>query len=144
MAFESRRSVAVRPGPSATTSLRRVAALVFAIVQGLLGLRIVLLLLDARQTNGLVHTIINSSQVFVQPFEGILRENVVNFNGPALDAAATLALVCWTILEVLVIAALGVFRIQSRPGSEPASLPDTDNAPASETPGPTVNRPDGA
>ncbi len=114
MAFENRRTVATSRGPSATESLRRLAVVVFAIVQGLIVLRIALLLLDARQENGLVRSIINAAQVFVAPFENILKTNVVNFGGPALDAAAVLALIGWTIVELFVIAALAIFHTPSR------------------------------
>ena len=45
----------------------------FGLIQLIIGLRIVLLLLDAREGNDLVRAILDISQVFVAPFEGILR-----------------------------------------------------------------------
>ncbi len=109
MAFDTRRTVVER-GPSTGESLRRVAALIFAIIQGLIGLRILLLLLDARRDNALVRFIVDLSQVFVAPFEGVLRQNVINLGGPQLDVAAVLALIGWTILEWIVLAFLAIFR----------------------------------
>ena len=52
---------------------RRIVVLVFGLIQLVIGARIVLLLLDAREANALVSGILNVSQVFVAPFEGILR-----------------------------------------------------------------------
>lgn len=152
MAFENRRTVVAHHGPSVTESLRRLAVVIFAIVQGLIVLRIALLLLDARQENGLVHTIINASQVFVAPFENILKTNVINFNGPAVDAAAILALIGWTIVELLVVAALAVFHTPTRsetvrtidglpPAIPPEETPST--LPAPSLPGPSLPSPGG-
>ncbi len=104
----SSRTVEMRP--SGGTIAGRLVALIFGVVQVLILLRIVLLLLDAREGNDLVSFILNASQVFVGPFEGILRSDALAAGGSVLDMAAVLALVGWTILEALILAAVGVFR----------------------------------
>jgi hypothetical protein len=89
---------------------RRIVVLVFGLIQLVIGARIVLLLLDAREANGLVSGILNLSQVFVAPFEGVLRTNALHSAGSTFDIAAIVALVGWTILELVVIWAIGIFR----------------------------------
>ena len=79
-------------------------------MQAVILLRIVFLMLDARESNGLVSGILDLSQVFVAPFEGILHTNALTSGGSTLDIAAIVALIGWTILEFLVIAAIGIFR----------------------------------
>lgn len=96
-------------GPELT---RRIIVLVFGLIQLVIGLRIVLLLLDAREANGLVSAILNISQVFVFPFEGILRTDALHAAGSVLDIAAIVALVGWTILELVVNWAVAIFRRQ--------------------------------
>lgn len=97
-------------GPGGSEMARRVVVLLFGLVQILIGLRIVLLLLDAREANGLVSGILNLSQLFVAPFEGILRTDALHQAGSVLDVTAVVAFVGWTILEVIVIWAVGIFR----------------------------------
>ena len=48
------------------------------------------------------------------PFEGILRSDALASGGSVLDVAAVLALIGWTLLELVVLA---VIRI-ARPGDE--------------------------
>lgn len=105
---DSRHVTATGPGGSEMT--RRIVVLVFGLVQLLIGLRFVLLLLDAREANGLVSGILNLSQVFVAPFEGILRTNALHSAGSVFDVTAVVAFVGWTILELVVIWAVGIFR----------------------------------
>jgi hypothetical protein len=102
------RTVEMRP--SGGTVAGRLIGLIFGIIQALILLRIVLLLLDARTGNDLVSFILNSSQIFVAPFEGILRSDALHAGGSIFDLAAVLALVGWTLLEALIMAAVGVFR----------------------------------
>jgi hypothetical protein len=97
-------------GPGGAEVAQRIVGLVFGLIQLVIGARIVLLLLDARETNGLVSGILNLSQVFVAPFEGILRTNSLHASGAVFDLAAVLALVGWTVVEVIVIAVLAIFR----------------------------------
>ena len=59
--------------PSGGTVAGRVVVFLFGIVQVLIILRIVLLLMDAREGNDLVSFILNASQIFVAPFEGMLN-----------------------------------------------------------------------
>jgi hypothetical protein len=99
-----------RTGPGGAEFARRVVVLLFGIVQGLIVLRIVFLLLDARETNALVSAVLNASQVFVAPFEGLFHTNALQAGGAVLDIAAIAALIGWTVVEAIVLAAIGVFR----------------------------------
>ena len=89
---------------------RRVIVLLFGLIQVVIGLRFVLLLLDAREANGLVAGILNASQVFVAPFEGILRTDALHSAGSIFDVTAVVAFVGWTIIELVVLWAIGIFR----------------------------------
>jgi hypothetical protein len=104
----SRRTTVGGPGGSEMT--RRVIVLVFGLIQIVIGLRIVLLLLNAREANALVSGILNFSQLFVAPFDGILRTDALHASGSILDITAIVALVGWTILELIIIWAVGIFR----------------------------------
>ena len=97
-------------GPSGAELLRRIVILVFGIIQLLILLRIGLLLVDARTGNQIVSTILDMSQVFVAPFEGIARSDALHAGGSVLDVAAVLALIGWTVVEVVVLWAIGLFR----------------------------------
>jgi len=99
-----------RAGPGGSEMGRRIVVLVFGLIQIVIGARFVLLLLDAREANGLVSGILNLSQVFVAPFEGILRTDALHAAGSTLDVTAVVAFVGWTVLELIVIWALGIFR----------------------------------
>jgi hypothetical protein len=105
---ESRHTTASSPGGPEMT--RRVLVLVFGLVQVVIGLRFVLLLLDAREANALVSGILNISELFVAPFEGILRTDALHASGSILDVTAIVAFVGWTILELIVLWAVGIFR----------------------------------
>jgi len=96
--------------PSGGEVARRVIALIFGIIQSLIVLRIVLLLLDAREGNDLVAFILSASQLFVAPFEGMLRTSALASGGSILDIAAILALIGWTILEAIAFWVVNVFR----------------------------------
>jgi hypothetical protein len=96
--------------PSGAEVTRRVVVLLFGLIQIVIGARIVLLLLDAREANGLVSGILSMSQLFVAPFDGILRTDNLHAAGSILDITAIVAFVGWTILEVIVIWAVGIFR----------------------------------
>jgi hypothetical protein len=89
---------------------RRIVVLVFGLIQLVIGARFVLLLLDAREANGLVAGILNFSQLFVAPFEGILRTDALHASGSILDITAVVAFIGWTVLELIVIWALAIFR----------------------------------
>lgn len=96
--------------PSGGEMLRRAVVLVFGIIQAFIVLRIVLLLLNAREGNDLVAFILNTSQLFVAPFVGIFNTDALRASGSILDIAAIAALVGWTILEVIVLWAVNLFK----------------------------------
>jgi hypothetical protein len=96
--------------PSGGEVAGRIVVLLFGIVQVLIILRVVLLLLNAREGNDLVAFILNTSQIFVAPFNGMLNVNNLDSGGSVLDVAAVLALIGWTVLEAIILAAVGVFR----------------------------------
>lgn len=109
---EQRRRVAVRP--TWATLASRVVVAGFLVVQVVILLRIVLLALDAREGAALTQIVLDLSQVFVAPFEGVLRTDALRAGGSVLDVAAVVALVVWTLVELLI---LGVLRI-GRSGDE--------------------------
>jgi hypothetical protein len=102
------RQLDVRPSNNETA--RRIVILIFGLIQIVIGLRIVLLLLNAHTGNLLVSVINNLGGVLIAPFEGILRTNALSAGGSVLDVAAIVALVGWSIIELIVIWSLGVFR----------------------------------
>lgn len=94
---------------SGLETVRRLVILLFGLIQGLIVLRIVLLLIAAREGNALVSAIYNFSDIFVGPFRGILRINEVSAGAASLDVSAIVALIGWSILELVVLAILNVF-----------------------------------
>jgi hypothetical protein len=96
--------------PSGGEMLRRVVILIFGIIQVFIILRIVLLLLNAREGNDLVSFILNTSQLFVAPFVGIFNNDALKAGGSVLDIAAIAALIGWSLLEVIVIWAVNLLR----------------------------------
>ena len=100
----------VETRPSGGEIARRVTVLAFGIIQLLIVLRVLLLLIDANQANGLVAGILAFSQLFVAPFEGILHTNALSAGGSVLDVAALVALFGWTVLELVILWAVNVFR----------------------------------
>ncbi len=96
-------------GPSGWVVLQRLVGLVFTVVQALIILRIVLLLLVANQSNGIVAGILGATDVLVDPFRGMFRlDHVVAGSGSTLDVAAIVALVAWTLIEAVIIAGLRI------------------------------------
>lgn len=104
----SRRTSEIRPSGGELT--RRIVVFIFGLIQVVIGLRILLLLVDARTGNDLVAFILNLSQIFVGPFEGILQTDALGGSGPTLDLAAVVAFVGWTVLEVIVFWVINIFR----------------------------------
>jgi len=96
--------------PSGGELLRRIVVLIFGLIQTLIVLRIVLLLLNAREGNDIVRFILDASQVFVAPFIGIFNSDALHAGGSVLDIAAIVALVGWTVLELIVLWAVNIFR----------------------------------
>ena len=97
-------------GPGGAEFIRRIVVLLFGLIQLSIVVRIVLLLLDAREANGLVSGILNVSQVFVAPFDGILRTDALHASGSTLDVTAIVALIGWTVVEAIIVAAVAIFR----------------------------------
>ncbi|MEO8469371.1 MAG: hypothetical protein ABI573_06850 [Chloroflexota bacterium] len=97
-------------GPGANERTRRIVIFAFGLIQLVIGARFVLLLLDAREANGLVSGVLNLSQFFLAPFEGILRTDSLHSAGSVFDVTAIVALVGWTVVELVVIWALTIFR----------------------------------
>jgi hypothetical protein len=100
----------ITTSPGSSEMIRRVIVFVFGLIQLVIGLRIALLLLDARTGNALVSAILDVSKVFVGPFEGILNTNALTSGGSTLDVAAVVAFVGWTLVELIVVWAVGIFR----------------------------------
>lgn len=96
--------------PSGGETTRRVVVLIFGIIQVVIGLRFILLLIDADEANALVSAILNFSQIFVGPFEGILRTDALASQGSVLDLAAVVAFVGWSVLELIILWAVNIFR----------------------------------
>jgi uncharacterized protein YggT (Ycf19 family) len=100
----------VAPGPGGATMAARVVTFAFGVLQALLILRIVLLLLVANPGNDIVSFVMNLTQPFVEPFLGMFSLNrVVADQGSVLDVAAIVALIGWTLVEMLVLAAIRIF-----------------------------------
>jgi hypothetical protein len=97
-------------GPGGNEVTRRVVVLLFGLVQIVIGLRFVLLLLNAREANDIVSGILNISQFFVAPFDGILQRDALHMSGSTFDVTAVVAFVGFTILELIVLWAVGIFR----------------------------------
>jgi len=86
---------------------QRVAELVFGAIQAVVALRITLLLLDANPNNGLVAAIYRVSGAAVEPFRGVLRiDRISAGTGSVLDVAAVVALVAWSLIELLTLSLL--------------------------------------
>jgi hypothetical protein len=96
--------------PSGGEIGRRVVALVFGIIQLLILLRIVLLLLDAREGNDIVRFILDASQIFVAPFIGIFNVDALKSGGSTFDVSAVAALIGWTVLEMVAFWIVSLFR----------------------------------
>jgi YGGT family len=107
---QTNRRLTTTGGPGATELTRRIIILLFGLVQIVIAARFVLLLVDAREANSLVSGILNVSQLFVAPFDGILRTDNLHVAGSVVDFTAIVAFVGWTVLELIVLWAVGIFR----------------------------------
>lgn len=97
--------VETAPGPLSWA--RRILSLLFGILAVLIGLRIVLLLLVANETNSIVDFVYDVSEPFVAPFRGIFNFDTVSpGGGSVLDIAAVVALIGWLLIYLLLIAVL--------------------------------------
>jgi uncharacterized protein YggT (Ycf19 family) len=109
----SRRTVSERvvepagPGPVALAA--RIVTFAFGVLQVLLVLRIILLLLVANTGNEIVSFILGVTDPFVEPFIGMFDLNRVTSGDQVLDVAAIVALIGWTLVEVLILAGIRIF-----------------------------------
>jgi uncharacterized protein YggT (Ycf19 family) len=98
-------------GPSASVTLARLVTFVFGILQVALILRIILLLLVANPGNDVVALILAITDPFVEPFRGMFSlDRVAADQGSVLDVAAIVALIGWTLVELLILAGLRLFE----------------------------------
>jgi uncharacterized protein YggT (Ycf19 family) len=98
----------VRTRPTALEMARRIVGLAFGILQGLLVIRIVLLLLVANRENDIVQFVLGVTSPFVNPFRDMFALNQIGRSGSVLDVAAIVALIGWTLVEMLIIAILNL------------------------------------
>lgn len=96
--------------PSGAEFARRIVTLIFGLIIGLIVLRVVLLLVAAREGNDLVSGIYNLSEIFVAPFRGILRIEEVSAGAMQLDFGAIVAIVGWVVIYLVVLAIVNIAR----------------------------------
>jgi uncharacterized protein YggT (Ycf19 family) len=100
----------VPAGPGGLTTVARVVTFVFGVLQAALILRIILLLLVANVGNDVVSLILSLTDPFVEPFRGMFALDRVRADqGSVFDIAALVALIGWTLVEALILAALRIF-----------------------------------
>ncbi len=99
----------VPAGPGASTVLQRFVTFLFGVLQVALILRIILLLLVANVGNDVVQLILNVTDPFVEPFRGMFALDRATADRSVLDIAAIVALIGWSLVELLVLALLRVF-----------------------------------
>lgn len=100
-------AVAPAPATSPTNMAKRIVSLLFGVIAVLIGLRIVLLLIVANQTNAIVDLIYNVTEPLVAPFRGILSlDTVTPGGGSVFDVAAVVALIGWALIYALIMAIL--------------------------------------
>jgi uncharacterized protein YggT (Ycf19 family) len=100
----------IRRGPGPLAMVERLIVFLFGLVQALLVMRIILLLLAAREQNPIVQFVYDLSEIFVAPFRGMFAIDTVPAGQAALDVAAIVALIGWTIVQLLIIALIRIFR----------------------------------
>ena len=100
----------VPAGPGAAAVVARFVIFLFGVLQVALILRIILLLLVANPGNDVVQLILNITDPFVEPFRGMFQiDRVTADQGSRLDIAAIVALIGWSLVELLVLALVRVF-----------------------------------
>ena len=98
---------ATSPGP--LYYARRILSLLFGILAVMIGLRILLLLLVANETNSVVDFVYSITEPFVAPFRGIFAiDQVTPGGGSVFDVAAVVALVAWLLIYLLLMAILRI------------------------------------
>ena len=94
-------------GPGPLYYARRILSLVFGILAVMIGLRILLLLLVANESNPIVDFVYNITEPFVAPFRGIFAFDAVTPGGGSVfDVAAVVALIGWLLIYLLLMAIL--------------------------------------
>ena len=97
-------------GQEPLATVARVVTFAFGVLQALLILRIVLLVLVANPGNDIVALILSLTNPFVEPFRGMFALDRIRADmGSVFDVAALVALIGWTLIEALVLAALRIF-----------------------------------
>ena len=97
-------------GPGGAAVVSRFVKFLFGVLQVALILRVILLLLVANTGNDVVQLILTLTDPFVEPFRGMFQlDRVTADQGSVLDIAAIVALVGWTLVELLVLALVRVF-----------------------------------
>src|SRR5918996_3377367 len=99
----------VPAGPGAPAVIARFVMFLFGVLQVALILRIILLLLVANQGNDVVQLILNITDPFVEPFRGMFALDRATAGRQVLDIAAIVALIGWSLVELLVLALVRVF-----------------------------------
>jgi len=100
----------VPAGPSGLTTAARIVTFAFGVLQAALILRIILLLLVANQANDVAGLILGITDPFVEPFRGMFAiDRVTADQGSRFDIAAVVALIGWTLIEMLILAAMRIF-----------------------------------
>lgn len=96
--------------PEGPVVAARVIGFFFGVLQALLILRIVLLLLIANPGNDIVALILSATDPFVEPFRGMFALDRITADvGSVFDVAALVALIGWTLIEGLLLAAMRIF-----------------------------------
>ena len=94
-------------GPGPLSYAARILSLLFGILAVLIGLRILLLLLVANQTNAIVDFVYGITEPFVAPFRGMFAiDQVLPGGGSVFDIGALVALVGWLLIYLLIMAIL--------------------------------------
>ena len=100
----------VPAGPGAAAVAARFVTFLFGVLQVALILRIILLLLVANPGNDVVQLILTITDPFVEPFRGMFQiDRVTADQGSKLDIAAIVALIGWSLVELLILALIRVF-----------------------------------
>lgn len=100
--------------PTTLEMARRIITLVFGILQAMIVVRIILLLLVANRENDIVQLILNVTTPFVAPFRDMFSLSQIGRTGSVLDVAAIVALIGWTLIELLILAILNLGARRSR------------------------------
>lgn len=96
--------------PSSGELLSRLVLFVFGVIQLVIALRILFLAIGAREGNEIVAFVLALSRPLVAPFEGMLGTDALGASGALLDTTAFIALIGWTVLEVILLAFLRLLR----------------------------------